>query len=196
MAGKIVLVTGGARSGKSAFAERLAAKAGESVGYIATAQIYDEEMRYRVKLHQERRPDNWQTYEAPFGAEKALAEAAASHTVILFDCITLYLSNLLCAIPEADLTEERAYADMTVQIDRLLQAAQTAAEQGVTVIFVSNEVGAGIVPENRLARFYRDLSGLANQRIAAAAEDVYAVLAGIPVNIKRLNTLLVQEGDR
>ena len=196
MAGKIVLVTGGARSGKSAFAESLAAKAGDSVGYIATAQIYDEEMRYRVKLHQERRPDNWQTYEAPFGAEQALVEAAASHAVILFDCITLYLSNLLCAIPEADLTEERAYTDMTVQIDRLLQAAQTAAKQGVTVIFVSNEVGAGIVPENRLARFYRDLSGLANQRIAAAAEDVYAVLAGIPVNIKRLNTLLVQEGDR
>ena len=196
MAGKIVLVTGGARSGKSAFAESLATKAGASVGYIATAQIYDEEMRYRVKLHQQRRPDNWQTYEAPFCAEKALAEAAASHAVILFDCITLYLSNLLCAIPEAELTEERAYADMTVQMDRLLQAAQMVAEQGVTVIFVSNEVGAGIVPENRLARFYRDLSGLANQRIAAAAEDVYAVLAGIPVNIKRLNTLLVQEGDR
>ena len=196
MAGKIVLVTGGARSGKSAFAEKLAAESGESVGYIATAQIYDEEMRYRVKLHQQRRPDSWQTFEAPFGAEQAVREAAASHAVILFDCITLYLSNMLCAIPEADLTEERAYADMTAQIDRLLQAAQVAAKQGVTVIFVSNEVGAGIVPENRLARFYRDLSGLANQRIAAAAEDVYAVLAGIPINIKRLNSLLVQEGDR
>lgn len=195
MAGKIVLVTGGARSGKSAFAEALAAKPGRPVGYIATAQIYDEEMRYRVKLHQERRPADWQTYEAPFGAEKTLTEAAASKPIILFDCITLYLSNLLCAIPEAELTEERAYKDMQVQIDRLLQAAQVAAGQGVTVIFVTNEVGAGIVPENRLARFYRDLSGLANQKIAAAADDVYAVMAGIPVNIKKLNRLLTQEKD-
>ena len=196
MAGKIVLVTGGARSGKSSFAEKLAAESGESVGYIATAQIYDEEMRYRVKLHQERRPENWQTFEAPFGAEKAITEAAVSHKVILFDCITLYLSNMLCAIPAEELTEERAYGEMNVRIDHLLQAAQDAAGQGVITIFVTNEVGAGIVPENRLARFYRDVSGLANQKIAAAAEDVYAVLAGIPVNLKKINALLVQEGGR
>lgn len=196
MAGKIVLVTGGARSGKSAFAEKLAAKSGKSVGYIATAQIYDEEMRYRVKLHQERRPDNWQTFEAPFAAEKAIEKAASGHAVILFDCITLYLSNMLCAIPEGELTEERAYQEMTVRIDYLLQAAQAAAGQDVTTIFVSNEVGAGIVPENRLARFYRDLSGLANQKIAAASADVYAVIAGIPVNLRKINTCLAQEGDR
>ena len=196
MAGKIVLVTGGARSGKSAFAEQLAAKAGKSVGYIATAQIYDEEMRYRVKLHQQRRPDAWQTFEAPFAAENAIGKAAASHAVILFDCITLYLSNMLCAIPEGELTEERAYADMTERIDCLLQAARSAAGQGVTTIFVSNEVGAGIVPENRLARFYRDLSGLANQRIAAEAAEVYAVIAGIPVNLKQINTWLAQEGEK
>lgn len=195
MAGKIVLVTGGARSGKSAFAEKLAAKFGVSVGYIATAQIYDEEMRYRVKLHRERRPENWQTYEAPYWADKAIVEAADSHKVLLFDCLTLYLSNLLCLMPEEELTDDKVYAMLTEQMEKLLAAAQTAVTQGATVIFVTNEVGAGIVPENKLARLYRDLSGLANQKIAAAADEVYAVMAGIPVNIKKLNVLLTQEKD-
>lgn len=195
MAGKIVLVTGGARSGKSAFAEKLAAKFGVSVGYIATAQIYDEEMRYRVKLHRERRPENWQTYEAPYWADKAIVEAADSHKVLLFDCLTLYLSNLLCLMPEEELTDDKVYAMLTEQMEKLLAAAQTAVTQGATIIFVTNEVGAGIVPENKLARLYRDLSGLANQKIAAAADEVYAVMAGIPVNIKKLNVLLTQEKD-
>ena len=96
--GRIVLVTGGARSGKSTFAEKLAAQSGQRIGYIATAQIYDEEMRFRVALHQQRRPANWQTYEAPFGAEEAIQAACQQNDVILFDCITLYLSNLLCSL--------------------------------------------------------------------------------------------------
>lgn len=195
MAGKIILVTGGARSGKSAFAEKLAAEMGTSIGYIATAQIYDEEMRYRVKLHRERRPENWQTYEAPYWADKAIVEAADSHKVLLFDCLTLYLSNLLCLMPEEELTDDKVYAMLTEQMEKLLAAAQTAVTQGATIIFVTNEVGAGIVPENKLARLYRDLSGLANQKIAAAADEVYAVMAGIPVNIKKLNVLLTQEKD-
>ena len=195
MAGTIILVTGGARSGKSACAEKLAAEMGTSIGYIATAQIYDEEMRYRVKLHRERRPENWQTYEAPYWADKAIVEAADSHKVLLFDCLTLYLSNLLCLMPEEELTDDKVYAMLTEQMEKLLAAAQTAVTQGATIIFVTNEVGAGIVPENKLARLYRDLSGLANQKIAAAADEVYAVMAGIPVNIKKLNVLLTQEKD-
>jgi len=195
MAGKIILVTGGARSGKSAFAEKLAAQGGQSVGYIATAQVLDQEMGYRVKLHQQRRPDNWQTYEAPYWADKAITEASASHKVVLFDCITLYLSNLLCLIPEAELTEEKAYAMLVEQVGKLLTAANQAALQGTTTIFVTNEVGAGIVPENKLARLYRDLSGLANQKLAAAADEVYAVMAGIPVDLKKMNALLEQEKD-
>ena len=93
MTGKIILVTGGARSGKSAFAEKLAAK-GKKVAYIATAQIFDNEMAFRVKLHKKRRPVNWQTFEAPFNAEDAIMQAAADNDVILFDCITLYISNI------------------------------------------------------------------------------------------------------
>ncbi len=195
MAGKIILVTGGARSGKSAFAEKLAADMGTSIGYIATAQIYDEEMRYRVKLHRERRPSAWQTWEAPFEAEKAIAEAAKSHKVLLFDCLTLYLSNHLCRILYDELTDEVAYRIVEEQMGALVKAAQAAAGQGTSTIFVTNEVGAGIVPENKLARLYRDASGLSNQRVAAAADDVYAVIAGIPVNIKKLNACLRQEKD-
>ena len=186
MAGKIILVTGGARSGKSSFAEKLAAEMGTSIGYIATAQIYDEEMRYRVKLHRERRPSTWQTWEAPFGAEKAIAEAAKSHKALLFDCLTLYLSNHLCRILYDELTDEVAYRIVEEQIGALVKAAQTAVGQGTSTIFVTNEVGAGIVPENHLARLYRDLSGLLNQQLADAAEAVYLTACGQAVNLKKM----------
>ncbi|SFT82976.1 adenosylcobinamide kinase /adenosylcobinamide-phosphate guanylyltransferase [Selenomonas sp. GACV-9] len=185
--GRIVLVTGGARSGKSTFAENLAAKSGARVAYIATAQVYDEEMRFRVSLHQKRRPGNWQTYEAPFDAGNAIQAASEKNEVLLFDCITLYLSNLLCSLPEGELADQdRIYALTSQKIGELVSAAQMAAASGRTVIFVTNEVGAGIVPENKLSRIYRDISGLANQQLARAASDVFAVIAGIPVNIKAL----------
>ncbi|WP_432646707.1 bifunctional adenosylcobinamide kinase/adenosylcobinamide-phosphate guanylyltransferase [Mitsuokella sp.] len=180
--GKMILVTGGARSGKSAFAEKITLQAGMHPAYIATAEIWDEEMNHRVALHQKRRSAVWQTYEAPQNAKLAIAEAGKAHDVILFDCVTMYLSNLLCRqqepLVEAEL-ENMTRAEMT----RLLQAVKMLPEQ-VTVVFVTNEVGAGIVPENKLARFYRDLAGLANQQLAAAADAVYAVLCGIPLRIK------------
>ena len=94
--GEIILVTGGARSGKSAFAERYVATHGRRIAYIATAQVLDDEMRYRVELHKRRRPETWRTYEAPFAAEQAIAKAASDRDTILFDCVTIYLSNLLC----------------------------------------------------------------------------------------------------
>lgn len=185
--GKIILITGGARSGKSTFAEQLAGKDGKKVAYIATSQIFDEEMKFRVKLHRQRRPADWQTYEAPFEAQHAIKEAAAQHEIILFDCITLYLSNLLCRLPETELADQAAVYRLTCQkIGELITAAQRAADGGTSTIFVTNEVGAGIVPENKLSRIYRDVSGLANQQIARESAEVYAVIAGIPVNIKAL----------
>lgn len=185
--GKIILVTGGARSGKSTFAEKLAATTGASVAYIATAQIFDEEMRFRIDLHQQRRPSTWETYEAPFNAERALEAAAERHTTILFDCLTIYLSNILCSLTQTELLDEGAVNAQAMAAVEALQAAAVAArERGVTVIFVTNEVGAGIVPENHLARLYRDVSGLANQRLAAVADSVYAVIAGLPVDVKKL----------
>lgn len=182
MRGKIVLVTGGARSGKSTFAEHYAAAAGEPVAYIATAQVGDEEMRLRVELHQRRRPAEWLTIEAPVDADRAIAQAAQTAKVVLFDCLTLYTSNLLLAA--ATLTEPAERQRYIIgAIDKLIEAAQASQ---ATVIFVTNEVGMGIVPDNALAREYRDVAGKVNQRVAAAADEVYLVVCGLAVDIKQL----------
>ncbi len=185
--GKIVLVTGGVRSGKSAFAERYAvrcaAQTGAQVAYIATAQVYDEEMRQRVDLHQNRRPADWSTYEAPFHTEDAIRAAGASHGVILFDCITMFLSNDMLQYPEEEQERDSFILHVKERIGALISAA---LEVSATTVFVTNEVGAGIVPEHRLGRLYRDMAGLANQQIASHTEEVYLVTCGIPVNIKKL----------
>ena len=180
--GKIILVTGGARSGKSKFAEKLALKLGNGrAAYIATAQIFDEEMAHRIKLHKERRGKNWLTFESPFNADKTISYAAENFDVILFDCVTIYLSNFLCA---ADIDNvEKINCDAENLIGALINAAENS---NATIIFVSNEVGAGIVPENKLARIFRDIAGLANQQIAAHAEKVFMTVAGIAVDIKNL----------
>ena len=181
--GTIILVTGGARSGKSAFAERYAAEHGKHIAYIATAEIWDNEMKRRVKLHRERRPENWQTYEAPQHADVAISEAGREHDVILFDCLTLYLSNYLCRPEVSDMSAD----DLTEGVRQLTQKLIDAVrEQAGTVIFVTNEVGAGIVPENRLARLYRDLAGRMNQQMAAASKHVYVTIGGLAVDWKKL----------
>ena len=184
--GKIVLVTGGSRSGKSTFAEKYAAKYGERVAYIATAQIYDKEMRYRVDLHQQRRPSSWKTYEAPYEAERAIGDASKEHDMILFDCVTLYITNtLLKDYREEKLTHH--YEIVTTAIERLIISAK---ESDSIVIFVTNEVGSGIVPGDALSREYRDLAGLANQLIASAADEVYLVTCGLATEIKRYAIIL------
>ena len=181
--GKIILVTGGARSGKSKFAEKLALKIGNGkAAYIATAQIFDNEMAHRVKLHQARRKENWTTYEAPFDADKIILTAAENFNVILFDCVTIYLSNFLCAANIEDV--EKIYRDAEDLVQRLIDAAKNS---NATIIFVSNEVGAGIVPENKLARIFRDIAGLANQNIANHSEKVFLTVAGLAVDLKILS---------
>lgn len=181
MAGKIVLVLGGARSGKSRFAERYAAACGGAVAYIATAEAGDEEMRRRISVHRQRRPATWRTWEAPLAAEKAVAAAAGEATVVLFDCLTIYTANLLAAAPTpATAAERQDY--VLAAVEKLLDAARHSDR---TVIFVANEVGQGIVPDNPLAREYRDVAGWVNQRVAAAAAEVYLVVAGLAVEIKR-----------
>lgn len=182
MAGKIVLVTGGARSGKSLFAENYANKVGKSIAYIATAQIFDDEMRYRVALHKKRRPENWRTFEAPFDAEEAMKEAVACNDTVLFDCLTIYTSNMLLAYGEGDDYAGR-YEKIMDKIQQLLESADSGS---ATVIFVTNEVGQGIVPDNALAREYRDLAGLVNQKVASRAAEVYLSVSGIAVDIKKL----------
>ncbi|HMM20312.1 MAG TPA: bifunctional adenosylcobinamide kinase/adenosylcobinamide-phosphate guanylyltransferase [Selenomonadales bacterium] len=182
MSGKIVLVTGGARSGKSAFAEGHVARLGERIAYIATAQIYDDEMKARVDLHRRRRPAGWETYEAPYGAEAVLARVAPEADAVLFDCLTLYTSNLLLAA-DAPATPEERLIFIRSKITLLIEAARSGR---ATVVFVTNEVGMGIVPDNALAREYRDAAGLVNQQVAAAAGEVYLVVSGLAVELKKL----------
>jgi len=183
--GKIILVTGGARSGKSSFAEQYAMTYGKKISYIATAQIYDAEMKYRVNLHRERRPASWVTYHA----EKAIEQAAQQSDLILFDCLTLYLSNLLCA-KDCPQKMDDQFTYVKEYIENLIHYSKKSAAQ---VIFVTNEVGMGIVPENALARAYRDLAGLSNQMMATVADCVYLVVSGIPVDVKKLAVKLEEQ---
>ena len=178
---RIILVTGGARSGKSTFAEKLATKLqGGRKAYIATAQIFDEEMKHRIKIHQSRRGEDWRTFEAPFNAEIAIDEAAEQFDVILFDCMTIYISNFVCNFETLD-NFDLINLELRNIVDKLVEAAKKVRG---TIIFVTNEVGAGIVPENKLARVYRDCAGIANQMLASQADEVYLVVSGIPMIIK------------
>ena len=187
---KLILVTGGARSGKSAFAEEYAKAAapGGKVAYIATAQVWDEEMKFRVRKHKERRPASWQTFEAPTEEMvlAALKKAGKSHEVILFDCLTIYLSNFLCSCTEDELQNEALLYERVKDMSERIIAALSKMSKTCALIMVTNEVGTGIVPENHLARVYRDLAGLMNQRLADAADAVYLSVCGQAVNLKKL----------
>ncbi|WP_102127213.1 bifunctional adenosylcobinamide kinase/adenosylcobinamide-phosphate guanylyltransferase [Deinococcus planocerae] len=167
----IVFVTGGARSGKSTFAERRAAAAGEAVTYLATAQAFDAEMEGRIARHRADRPGGWVTVEEPLGVPGALQ--AASTPTVLLDCLSLWVSNLVLSDESDDAILARA--------DRLLAAAR--AREGLTVL-VTNEVGLGIVPDNALARRYRDVLGWVNQRAAAASDEAWLLVSGLPVRLK------------
>lgn len=166
---QLSLVIGGARSGKSRFAEGLVTGSLRPRVYIATAQAWDDEMRARITAHQTDRGQDWRTIEAPRDALAALAEARPDE-VVLFDCATLWLTNHMLA--GADLTTEAA----------ALEAALLAC--AAPVVVVSNEVGWSIVPDNALARQFRDEQGRLNQRLAASAGLVVAVMAGLPLVLK------------
>ncbi|WP_018466668.1 bifunctional adenosylcobinamide kinase/adenosylcobinamide-phosphate guanylyltransferase [Calidithermus timidus] len=172
----LTLVTGGARSGKSAFAQEEAHRLGAGrVSFIATAQALDEEMQERIALHRAQRPREWQTLEEPLNLSAALRQAR--HEVVLLDCLALWVSNLLLRQPEP---VERVEA-LIPYLEELLDARR---EIGKHLLVVSNEVGMGIVPENPLARRYRDLLGFANARLAREAAAVYLMVAGLPLRLK------------
>jgi adenosylcobinamide kinase / adenosylcobinamide-phosphate guanylyltransferase len=168
-----ILVLGGCRSGKSSHALELAEAMGSRRIFVATCVPHDDEMRQRVARHQAERSDAWQTLEIPVDLAGAIAEQSPLADVMLVDCLTLWLSNLLMKTEEVDLIRE--------QINRLAEAVRKAPH---AIVLVSNEVGAGIVPENRLARLYRDLAGWTNQALAAVCDRVVWTVAGIPVTIK------------
>ncbi|MBI5482895.1 MAG: bifunctional adenosylcobinamide kinase/adenosylcobinamide-phosphate guanylyltransferase [Deltaproteobacteria bacterium] len=175
---RTILITGGARSGKSAIAEKLARETGDSLCYLATAQALDGEMEERVKRHRERRGAEWSTVEEPLQLAQALAGCDGRYQVILVDCITLWLSNLLFKYEQSGTGAEDL---ILAEVERLQNALQAMV---TPVIMVTNEVGMGIVPENSLARLFRDIAGRTNQELAAAADEVHVVISGIPLKLK------------
>jgi adenosylcobinamide kinase / adenosylcobinamide-phosphate guanylyltransferase len=166
----LALVLGGARSGKSAYAERLVTASGLDAVYIATAAVGDDEMAARIKDHRARRNPSWRTVEVPDGLEEALEREAGEGRAVLVDCLTLWLSNLMLAD-----------ADVEARTERLCNAAREAP--GLRVL-VSNEVGLGLVPETPLGRRFRDAQGRLNQAVAAVADNVVFMAAGLPLVLK------------
>ena len=186
--GKLILVTGGARSGKSAFAEDMCQKLGQEIGYIATAAALDEGMVDRIKKHQKRRPSSWKTFEKQeYIHEVFLQESAKNIQVFLLDCLTVWTSNVMLkdhtidwdTLPRDQVNQIEA--DVLGQIEALLQLVK---KHNLNLIVVTNEVGLGIVPENRLARIFRDIAGKANEVVASSADEVHFVVSGIPMQIK------------
>lgn len=170
----MIFITGGARSGKSAFALREASSREGSKAYVATAEARDDEMRARIQRHQAERGKDWVTYEEPLQIADTLRALKDRYDTILLDCLTLWLSNTLLEMenPEA-------------HIHSFLEGLNAlSGAEGKHLYLVSNETGMGIVPDNALSRRFRDLAGTLNQSVAALAEDVFLVMAGIPVKIK------------
>lgn len=171
----ISLILGGARSGKSAYAEHLAQQCPKDINskqiYIATAEIHDPDMFSRIKAHQERRGQDWKTIEQPLEIADSINSLANKNTIILVDCLTIWLSNLM--------QETR---DIIKETEHLIATIEKTDGQ---IIFVSNEVGLSIVPENKLARDFRDEQGILNQKLAKAADHVVLVTAGLPLILKQ-----------
>lgn len=168
---KIVFVIGGARSGKSAFALKMACSVPGEKAYIATAEALDGEMEERIKKHKDQRGDAWATFEEPLSLANVIGEISGRYSVIVVDCLTLWLSNIM-----------HGALDIEAQIKSL--TSKLSSHRSSLLCLVSNEVGMGIVPENEVARRFRDMAGHLNQRVAEIADEVYLVTAGIPLKIK------------
>lgn len=182
--GKLVLILGGARSGKSRMAEEMARSGSGNVVYIATAPVYDEEMAHRVDLHRQRRPAHWLTVEETMDLAGALKGIPNTTDTVLIDCLTLWLTNLLLArfndetsVADYDRIEEEIKTE-------LARVCEVALGLPFRTIVVANEVGCGIVPESTLGRLFRDIAGRANQQVAKAADTVILAVAGYPLAVK------------
>ncbi|WP_053956627.1 bifunctional adenosylcobinamide kinase/adenosylcobinamide-phosphate guanylyltransferase [Inediibacterium massiliense] len=186
MAGKITLVTGGARSGKSSYAEHLAKTSQGFVAYLATAIAFDEGMKDRIKKHQASRPSEWTTYEGYKDVYKIIKEIGLKHQTILLDCVTIMTTNLMfeCEEDWENISHEKIDEIETYIQDQMIKLIEEIRKNNIWCIMVTNEVGMGIVPENRMSRIFRDIAGRMNQMIAKKADEVYFTVSGIPMKIK------------
>ncbi|MBI5676309.1 MAG: bifunctional adenosylcobinamide kinase/adenosylcobinamide-phosphate guanylyltransferase [Nitrospirae bacterium] len=172
---KIVFITGGARSGKSSFALNETAKVEGRKAYIATAQALDDEMKERIEKHRKERDADWDTFEEPFKVSEIISDLRVKYSVVLLDCLTLWLSNVI----SGDMDCSGKIYDLMAVLENLKFDTSNSK-----LFIVSNEVGMGIVPENELARRFRDTAGFLNQKVAEIADEVYLVTVGIPIKIK------------
>jgi len=186
------LVLGGVRSGKSRFAQELAQRVGGGdVLFVATAEARDGEMAERVAHHRKSRPSGWRTLEQPREIAAALNQQPKLPTVVLVDCLTLLVSNILCASPSHDI--DRLIHGIETEIDALIQAVD---DNTTHLIVVSGEVGQGIVPEHAMGRVFRDLLGWANQRLAKQATTTYWMIAGLAIDATHLQTSTEQAAEK
>lgn len=183
---KIIIITGGARSGKSSFAEKLALDMNMRTTYVATSIPFDDEMKERVRLHKERRPSEWNTVEAYKDLDIALNKVIDETDVVLLDCVTVMITNLMMdSISDWDnISVEDAGKVEKLVIDELDKLINYFEELDKILIIVTNEVGLGIVPMYPSARLFRDMAGRANQKLASTADEVHMCVSGIPLKIK------------
>lgn len=180
MKSNITLILGGARSGKSSYAQSLAQESGKSVTFVATAQALDDEMSARIQKHRAERPPDWETLETPFNLVACVKQIRSN--VVILDCITLLLTNLMMQFVKDDLVDEAMFmAAVRKEIDEFVDALH---EREQNWLIISNEVGLGLVPPYQMGRVYRDAIGWANQRLAREANKVIFMVAGIPMEVK------------
>jgi adenosylcobinamide kinase/adenosylcobinamide-phosphate guanylyltransferase len=181
--GQLILVLGGVRSGKSAYAQELAQQLdAHRVLFVATAEAGDAEMARRIAAHQQSRPAAWRTLEVPRKIGKAIEANVGDARVVLIDCLTLLVSNVILNLGETPASDQ-AEGAVQAEVQAIWRACQASQ---ATIIVVSNEVGLGLVPDNPLGRLYRDLLGQANQSLARHAQAVYWMMAGLAVELKAL----------
>ena len=184
MKSQIILCSGGARSGKSEFAERLALATAGRKAYVATGQAFDEEMIDRIKKHQERRGEIWNNFEVPLHLAKEWQNISQTADVILIDCLTMLTTNHMMAHGSIQGQQDANQLEATVlaELETLLAAIKSC--EGKIVIFVTNEIGLGIVPDNKLARYFRDIAGRVNRTVATAADKLYLTISGVTIELK------------
>ena len=184
MKSTIILCSGGARSGKSEFAEQLALSLKGRKAYVATGQAFDDEMKDRIKKHQLRRGKDWITFEIPLHLHENWEQIKNVSDVILIDCLTMFTSNHVFAHGDINTQEDANRIESIILEELRLLLQEINNSNNKTVIFVTNEIGLGIVPENKLARYFRDITGRVNREVASAANKMYLTISGVTIELK------------